>query len=227
MQIVLYGVAVSAFVAKVRAALDLKGLPHEEREPPDGYGSAAYRAIVPAGSVPGLVVDGAPLFGSNAILEFLEEAAPEPPLLPADPLGRALTRALAGYSDDRIEAAGRAMFPLVKRGWRADPEAAAQGAARLAEALARLEDICAAAPAGLAPGGRAGMAECALAPAIQMGFMLCEEVERPLTPPPRVARWMAAAGEDPAIARSLAIQRAAMDEWLARWRAPGGSCGRG
>ena len=49
MQIILYGIGVSAFVAKVRIVLDLKGLAHEETPPPGGYGSEDYRALVPAG----------------------------------------------------------------------------------------------------------------------------------------------------------------------------------
>ena len=38
MKLVLYGVAVSAFVAKVRIALDVKGLDFEERTPPKAKG---------------------------------------------------------------------------------------------------------------------------------------------------------------------------------------------
>jgi len=56
--ITLYGVAVSAFVAKVRIVLDMKGLIYTELAPADGSGSSSYRAIVPPGSVPGLVVAG-------------------------------------------------------------------------------------------------------------------------------------------------------------------------
>jgi hypothetical protein len=51
--ITLYGVPVSAFVAKVRIVLDMKGMTYTETAPPGGYGSPAYRALVPAGSVRG------------------------------------------------------------------------------------------------------------------------------------------------------------------------------
>ena len=126
-EITLYGVAVSVFVAKVRIALDVKGFAYEEAPPPDGYGSPAYRAIVPAGSVPGIVIDGRPLHDSNAIVEYLEEIRPAPALLPADPYDRARARALLGYHDTRLEAAARALFPVVKRDWRAEPETVATG----------------------------------------------------------------------------------------------------
>jgi maleylacetoacetate isomerase/maleylpyruvate isomerase len=61
----------------------------------------AFRAIAPAQLVPALVVDdaatGAPatLTQSLAIIEYLDETVPEPPLLPADALGRARVRAIA------------------------------------------------------------------------------------------------------------------------------------
>lgn len=47
------------------------------------------------GLVPAVEADGRVLTQSLAILEYLEETRPEPPLLPADPLGRARVRALA------------------------------------------------------------------------------------------------------------------------------------
>ena len=60
----------------------------------------AFRAVAPAQLVPALVVDD-PAHGeltltqSLAIIEYLEERFPEPPLLPADAAGRARVRALA------------------------------------------------------------------------------------------------------------------------------------
>ncbi len=52
-----------------------------------------YRALNPQGLVPALEVDGEVLTQSPAILEWLEETHPEPPLLPADPMARAHVRA--------------------------------------------------------------------------------------------------------------------------------------
>ena len=61
----------------------------------------AYRAVAPSQLVPALVVDevvaGAPatITQSLAIIEYLDETVPEPPLLPADALGRARVRTIA------------------------------------------------------------------------------------------------------------------------------------
>jgi len=87
---------------RVRIALNLKGLPYEYRSvhlvKGEQHGEA-YRAISPDSLVPVLDVGGDPdealLSQSMAIIEYLDETHPEPPLLPRDPLGRARVRALA------------------------------------------------------------------------------------------------------------------------------------
>ncbi|MFN3829260.1 MAG: maleylacetoacetate isomerase [Tepidimonas ignava] len=87
---------------RVRIALNLKGLPYDYIPVHLAKGeqhSDAYRAISPDGLVPVLDVEGQPdhalLSQSMAIIEYLDETHPEPPLLPRDPLGRARVRALA------------------------------------------------------------------------------------------------------------------------------------
>lgn len=91
---------------RVRIALNLKQVAVERRAvnlSPDGGGAqhqASYRALNPFCEVPVLVVDdaaGAPraIAQSMAILAYLEERFPSPPLLPADPWLRARARQLA------------------------------------------------------------------------------------------------------------------------------------
>jgi maleylacetoacetate isomerase len=83
---------------RVRVALNLKGLTATERFINLDAGdqrSEAFLAINPLGGVPALVVDGGPvLTQSLAILEYLDEIAPAPPLLPQDPIGRARVRSI-------------------------------------------------------------------------------------------------------------------------------------
>src|SRR5690606_41986650 len=57
--------------------------------------SEDYLRLNPQGLVPALQVDGAVLTQSPAILEWLEERFPQPPLLPAGPEDRAVVRAMA------------------------------------------------------------------------------------------------------------------------------------
>ena len=99
MALKLYGFWRSLATYRVRTALALKGLDAEQISINLLEGkqhSSEYKAVNPQGVVPALVVDGgAPLFQSMAILEYLEETHPRPPLLPKDPLGRARVRGLA------------------------------------------------------------------------------------------------------------------------------------
>lgn len=84
---------------RVRWALLLKGVTDVDWVAVDllaGQQKAPeYKAKNPAGHVPMLEVAGVPLSESLAILEYLEEVYPDPPLLPRDPLLRARTRQLA------------------------------------------------------------------------------------------------------------------------------------
>jgi maleylacetoacetate isomerase len=96
----LYGFWRSLASLRVRIALNLKGLKFEET-PIDllkGQQFAdTYKALNPQSVLPALILDdgGPPLFQSLAILEYLDETHPQPPLLPKDARGRARVRGLA------------------------------------------------------------------------------------------------------------------------------------
>lgn len=95
----MYGFWRSSAAFRVRMALNLKGLAFEEEMINLDAGvqdKPAYRSVNPQGAVPTLVfADGLALTQSLAILEYLEELHPMPPLLPGDARGRARVRALA------------------------------------------------------------------------------------------------------------------------------------
>lgn len=96
----LYGFWRSLATYRVRVALALKGITAEEVSIDILQGKQftdEYKALNPQSVVPALVVDaeGPPLFQSLAILEYLEDTAPQPPLLPVDARGRARVRGLS------------------------------------------------------------------------------------------------------------------------------------
>jgi maleylacetoacetate isomerase len=89
----------SSAAFRVRIALNLKGIAVEHASRHLRKGEQAlpdYTALNPQKLVPTLVLDdGQVLTQSLAIMEYLEETHPEPPLLPKNPVGRARVRALA------------------------------------------------------------------------------------------------------------------------------------
>jgi len=85
---------------RVRIALNLKGVSYEAvavdlRPAASAQRSAEFLALNPEGLVPVLLDRERVFTQSLAIIEYLEETCPQPPLLPRDPQGRARVRALA------------------------------------------------------------------------------------------------------------------------------------
>lgn len=98
MKLVLYDYWRSSASYRVRIALALKGVAYErvavnllaaEQLAPEN------RVRNPQGQVPTLVVDGVPLIQSLAIIDWLDQAFPEPRLIPAEPMARARVLAQA------------------------------------------------------------------------------------------------------------------------------------
>jgi maleylacetoacetate isomerase len=96
----LYGYFRSSAAFRARIALNLKGIKPELRFVHllrDGgeQHTADYKALNPQELIPALVHDGHTITQSLAIIEYLDEIVPQPPLLPSDSYGRARCRELA------------------------------------------------------------------------------------------------------------------------------------
>jgi maleylpyruvate isomerase len=97
----LYSYFRSSAAYRVRIALNLKGIAYETTSvhliKDGGHNKRPeFRAVNPQMRVPALVTPGGDtLIQSLAIIEYLDETHPEPPLLPKDPLARAKVRGLA------------------------------------------------------------------------------------------------------------------------------------
>ena len=96
-----YGYFRSSAAYRVRIALNLKKLPHDRESVHltrngGAQWSEEFRAINPQKRVPALALStGEVLLQSLAIIEYLDEVHPEPPLLPSDAIARAQVRAFA------------------------------------------------------------------------------------------------------------------------------------
>ncbi|MEM1400603.1 MAG: glutathione S-transferase family protein [Pseudomonadota bacterium] len=111
--LVVYAIPPSLYCAKLRITLRHKELVWREEPPPGGYGSDAYKEIVPSGNLPALLDGDLLIADSEAIAEYLNEAYPTPPMLPADPAARAKARERGRFHDTRLEPAVRALFPYL------------------------------------------------------------------------------------------------------------------
>ncbi len=108
--------------ATVERALTLKGIPYKTVELPPLVHAGVQRLRFGQRTVPGIELDGEKIVGSRAILRRLEEIAPEPPLLPADPAARARVEEAEQWGDEVFQPiARRLLWPSFKR----EPGAAA------------------------------------------------------------------------------------------------------
>ena len=94
----LYNFYASSTSYRARIVLNLKGLKYEYvpiRLDKAEHLGEAYGKVNPMRGVPTLEVDGVMIYQSSAIIEYLDEVYPDPPLLPKDPKARAYVRAIA------------------------------------------------------------------------------------------------------------------------------------
>ena len=105
------GFRISNYHNKVLIALLEKGVPFEEDCNVRPTQNPEYLALSPMGKVPYAEINGARLSESEVILEYLEDAYPQKPLLPKDPLARAKARELVTVLELHLELVARRLYP--------------------------------------------------------------------------------------------------------------------
>ncbi len=168
---ILHGYWRSGAAYRTRIGLNLKGLAYEQRGVDLRTGaqrSEAFVALNPQGMVPALEVDGAVLTQSPAILEWLEDSFPTPPLLPPEPVGRAHVRAMAALIGCDIHPLNNLRVgKALRETFAADQSAVDAWAARwIRPGFEALERLVAVHGAGWCYGDRPGLADCYLIPQI-------------------------------------------------------------
>jgi len=109
----LCGFRISNYHNKVLIALNEKGVAYEEDCTVKPSQNPEYLSLSPMGKVPYLEVDGTRLCESEVILEYLEDAYPQKPLLPKDPLAKAKVRELVTVIELHLELVARRLYPGV------------------------------------------------------------------------------------------------------------------
>ena len=96
------GSYVSPYVRKVLCCLQLKDLSYEIDPITPFFGGDEFERLSPLRRIPVMIDGDLVLTDSTVICAYLDEAFPEPPLLPSDPKDRARARWLEEYADTRL-----------------------------------------------------------------------------------------------------------------------------
>jgi glutathione S-transferase len=205
----LCGFHISNYFCKARIAMLEKGLEFELDPSCRPSQASEFLARTPMGKVPFLELDGTTLSESQVICEYLEDAYPEKPLYPGDPLERARVRELITYIELHIELVARRLYPQVFFGQPAD-EAVKQSVQKdLAKGVRAFRARAKFAP--YVAGAELTLADCAAyvhLPLVSLATKLAygEDV---LTALPQVKPYIAMLGERPAFRRVTEDRKAA------------------
>ena len=208
--ITLYNVPVSSYGAKVRIVLRHKGLAWTELPPPDGYGSPAYRAIIPAGTVPAIITGDLKLADSEAIAEYLDEAHPTPAMMPEDAAARSQAREISRFHDTRLEPILRGYFGRVAPANR-NPDLIATNARLLQDRLDQLAVMTD--PAPLMTGADLAIADCGFVASFIIIDLLQDVLDLPVTLPDSIAGYASALAAHPSVAEEDQRYRAVLGDW--------------
>lgn len=194
-EIVLHNYWRSGTSYRTRIALNLKGVPYDQVGVDLRTGaqkSETFLRLNPQGLVPALEADGRVFTQSPAILEWIDERWPEPPLLPADRDGRAHVRAMAAIVACDVHPLNNLRVLKAIREFGADE--AAWTARWITAGFEALEVLIARHGRGWAYGDRPTLADCCLVPQIYSA----RRFEVDLAAFPRVLEIEARAAEHPA-----------------------------
>jgi glutathione S-transferase len=208
------GFRVSNYHNKVLIALLEKGVPFEEDCNVRPSQKPEYLALSPMGKVPFMEVGGTGgtrLIESEVILEYLEDAYPQKPLLPKDPLARAKVRELVTVIELHLELVARRLYPAAFFGGTSSDSTKQSVEKDLAKGVRTLKALAQFSP--FIAGAEFSLADCAaavhlpvltLATKLTYGRDFLEEL-------PQMKAYLKMLGERPAVAKVNADRRAASE----------------
>jgi glutathione S-transferase len=211
----LCGFHISNYFNKARLSLLEKGI---EFQMDAGCKPSQDEALLersPMGKVPFLEVDGKTLIESDVICEYLEDAYPQKPLLPRDPLERARVRELVLILELHLELVVRRLYPFVFFGQAPNDEAKKAVEKALPKGLRALKSRAKFAP--YIAGGEFTLADCAAfvhLPLVSLSTKLAYGRDA-LEDMPQVKPYLRMLGERPAF-RQVSEDRKAASAAMAK-----------
>ncbi len=189
-----------------------KQIAFESQTPPDGYGSPAYCAIIPAGTVPAIIHDDFKLSDSEAIAEYLNELVPEPGMLPDTIQSRAKIREVSRFHDTRLEPVLRAFFSQVAPSQR-NPDFILENSELLQKRLYQLAQI--AAPSPLLAGDQLTIADCSFVASFAIFGLLRDEIGLDVEMPQILQHYDMALCSHASVTAERKRYETALAEWAA------------
>jgi maleylacetoacetate isomerase len=200
MQLTLHSAWRSSAAYRVRIGLNLKGLAYDTvpvNLVANQHQEPAFAALNPQHLLPALEIDGRVLTQSLAILDWLDETVPQPPLLPADAFDRALVRSMAQIVASDIHPVNNLRILRALGALGIDEPARDAWIQRwITDGFTALEAMIAAHGRGFAFGDAPGLADCCLIPQVYNA----ERFKTDLTPFPALRAVAARCAEHPAFA---------------------------
>jgi glutathione S-transferase len=207
----LCGFRISNYHNKVLIALHEKGIPFEEDCNVKPSQKPEYLALSPMGKVPFMEVGGTRLIESEVMLEYLEDAYPQKPLLPKDALARAKVRELVTVIELHLELVARRLYPGAFFGATTSDSAKQSVEKDLAKGLRTLKALAKFEP--FIAGGEMSLADCAAAvhlPLVSLSSKLTYGRDA-LEDIPQMKPYLKMLGERPAVAKVNADRRTAAE----------------
>ncbi len=213
--ITLCGFAASNYYNKVKLVLLEKEIPFEEKLQWLDR-SPALQARSPLGKIPYIEVDGQALCESQVIVDYLESAYPQNPLLPKDPLAAAKVRELIQFLELHLELVARELYGAAFFGGTASDEVKARVHKQLTRNAQAFGQLAKFSP--YVAGPEFTLADCSAAVHLPVIAMLSKTVfgEDVLAALP-VKEYMKLLGERPTMQRVTA-DRKENAELMRQWR---------
>jgi glutathione S-transferase len=205
------GFRISNYHNKVLIALLEKGVPYEEDCTVKPSQDPAYLALSPMGKVPYLEVDGTRLIESEVIVEYLEDAYPQKPLLPKEPLARAKVRELTTVIELHLELVVRRLYGAVFFGGTVSDGTKQSVEKDLAKGIRTLKALAKFGP--FIAGPEFSIADCAAAvhlPLVSLSTKLAYGRDA-LEELPQVKPYLKMLNERPSVAKVVADRKAATE----------------